>query len=54
MIDESTTSTALNFQGDQYCQYRLPCGICAKTNSICPLSWSVPTITCTAINGSSD
>lgn len=22
----------------QYCAYRLPCGICTRTNSYCPLS----------------
>lgn len=53
MIDESTASTASDFQEFQYCQYRLPCGICTKTNSICPLGGRVPTITWTA-NGPSD
>ena len=34
-----------------YCSYRLPCGICQRTNSICPLSGGIYTtwkVTCTA------
>lgn len=27
--------TAINYS--QYCAYRLPCGICSRTNSYCPL-----------------
>lgn len=35
-----------------YCTYRLPCGVCQRTNSMCPLSggaytptWTTPTFT---------
>lgn len=27
--------TAINYS--QYCTYRLPCGICSRTNSYCPI-----------------
>ena len=27
--------TAIDYS--QYCSYRLPCGICTRTNSYCPL-----------------
>ena len=27
--------TAINYS--QYCAYRLPCGICTRTNSYCPI-----------------
>lgn len=29
----------------QHCEYRLPCGICQRTNTICPLQTQGPTIT---------
>lgn len=53
MNNENTASTASDFQEFQYCQYRLPCGICTRTNSMCPLITNTPTITLTA-NGPSD
>ena len=31
-------STIGDLNYSQYCLYRLPCGICTRTNSICPLS----------------
>ena len=34
-----------------YCSYRLPCGICQRTNSICPLNGGIYAtwkVTCTA------
>ena len=30
-----------------YCNFRLPCGICQRTNSICPLSGGICTPTWT-------
>lgn len=56
-MDNNTTGapTANSTTYSQYCSFRLPCGICTRTNSICPLgsgwtAWwqmpqSVPTIT---------
>lgn len=36
-----------------YCSYRLPCGICQRTNSICPLSGGICTptweVTCNTV-----
>lgn len=32
----STDSSSNSFNWSSYCQYRLPCGICQKTNSQCP------------------
>lgn len=53
---EASTSTSSTYKiGDHvnlgcqeinyssYCVYRLPCGICTRTNSICPLSGSTIT-----------
>jgi hypothetical protein len=51
----ATTSTVTNNSYRYYCTYRLPCGICTRTDSYCPLThtlpditWSTPTITCTS------
>lgn len=30
----------------QYCAYRLPCGICTRTNAQCPLNYGRIEITC--------
>ena len=39
----TTTTSYENYQ--QYCMYRLPCGICTRTNSMCPLqnqvTWNI-------------
>ena len=35
----TTTTTYENYQ--QYCMYRLPCGICTRTNSMCSLQNAV-------------
>lgn len=37
MDNTINTSSYIN-NYTNYCSYRLPCGICQKTNSICPLS----------------
>ena len=41
----------------QYCVYRMPCGICRFTNSMCPLkggnieiTWQNPQVTCEVKN----
>lgn len=51
----ATNVTVTNDSYRYYCAYRLPCGICTRTNSHCPLThtlpditWSTPTITCTS------
>lgn len=37
--DGSTLGSIGDFPNySQYCLYRLPCGICTRTNSVCPLS----------------
>ena len=52
MDNTINTSSYIN-NYTNYCSYRLPCGVCQRTNSICPLSggtsaltWT-PKITCT-------
>ena len=35
------------FNYSQYCAYRLPCGICTRTNSYCPLFSGTFDVTCT-------
>ena len=35
----STTTTGYGYQ--QYCYNRLPCGICTRTNSMCPLNTNI-------------
>lgn len=50
---EKNNCTATNYTYSQYCSFRLPCGVCTRTNSFCPVSsgctpwWGVypPTIT---------
>ena len=37
MDNTINTSSYIN-NYTNYCSYRLPCGICQRTNSICPLS----------------
>jgi len=44
-------STANDLNYGSYCFYRLPCGVCTRTNSICPLScntitpsWQFPNV----------
>ena len=37
----SSTSTSTTTYGN-YCWYRLPCGICTRTNSTCPLAGNNP------------
>ena len=38
MVEQTTTGTGTaSTTYSQYCSFRLPCGICTKTNSICPL-----------------
>lgn len=53
----NTSSTDINNYAN-YCFYRLPCGICQRTNSICPLgggTWT-PTweVTCNTTSTSTD
>ena len=49
----NTNSYTQNYTN--YCSYRLPCGVCLKTNSICPLSGGICTptweVTCTTTTG---
>ena len=33
------TTGTINYQ--QYCSFRLPCGVCTRTNSMCPLCGGV-------------
>ena len=37
--------TAVDYR--QYCWYRLPCGICTRTNTLCPLSGGTVQVTWT-------
>ena len=46
MATASDTTYAQSYQ--TYCSYRLPCGICTRTNSHCPLYYGYPNITWTA------
>ena len=49
----NTSSYTINYTN--YCSYRLPCGICQRTNSICPLSGGTCTPTwasCTTASSS--
>ena len=49
-MDNTTTGapTANSTTYSQYCSFRLPCGVCTRTNSICPLAsgwtpwWQMP------------
>lgn len=44
--DSSTISDFLSYS--QHCSYRLPCGICTRTNGFCPLgSGAVPSLAAT-------
>ena len=50
----SGTSAEPNYY--EYCWYRLPCGICTRTNSMCPLgkgevTWEYNKITCDSNSG---
>lgn len=36
--------TAIDYS--QYCAYRLPCGVCTRTNSYCPLFSGTIDVTC--------
>ncbi len=42
MVNETLTvgtATGIKTSGyDEWCSWRLPCGICQRTNSICPVS----------------
>jgi len=46
MYNDNTTAVKSNAYNAEYCTYRLPCGICTRTNAMCPLqnnwhiSWS--------------
>lgn len=41
--------TAINYSDySQYCAYRLPCGVCTRTNSYCPLFCGKIDVTWTA------
>ena len=50
--DTSTTTNTTGWHNGNYCMYRLPCGVCTRTNSVCPLNgyqgpiWKLPDITC--------
>ena len=35
-----------------YCAWRLPCGICERTNKVCPTGYSGPSITWTTASSS--
>lgn len=35
-MSDYTTTTNYDYWGWEYCGYRLPCGLCRLTNSICP------------------
>ena len=56
MDNTINTSSYIN-NYTNYCSYRLPCGICQRTNSICPLSGGIYTtwkVTCTAVEDNTD
>ena len=38
---EKGTGTATSYTYSQYCSFRLPCGICTRTNTTCPIA--IPT-----------
>ena len=55
MDNTINTSSYIN-NYTNYCFYRLPCGICQRTNSICPFSggicaptWTTPTFTTSTV-----
>ena len=48
MDNTINTSSYIN-NYTNYCSYRLPCGICQRTNSICPLSDGTWTPTWTSV-----
>ena len=55
---DTTGTVSSSYSYQQYCGFRLPCGICTRTNSVCPINgytvtptWGSPTITCSASTG---
>lgn len=50
MDNTINTSSFIN-NYTNYCTYRLPCGICQRTNSVCPLSGGICTPTWTISTG---
>lgn len=46
-LNSHTTSTTTADSYSNYCSYRLPCGICIRTNAMCP-KWYSHSITWTA------
>lgn len=65
MKNEPTSLTLENnlYGQNTYCQWRLPCGVCEKTNRMCPLSgvftpnqptWITTTNTCNATGDKKD
>ena len=56
MDNTINTSSYIN-NYTNYCFYRLPCGICQRTNSICPLSggtWTTTGTSCTTAEDNTD
>ena len=45
-LNSHTTGTSTADSYSYYCSYRLPCGICMRTNAMCPRQYS-PSITWT-------
>ena len=40
LTTNTETGKSTNLTYGQYCGHRLPCGICSRTNSMCPLAGS--------------
>ena len=49
MNDISTTGTTYP-KPWEYCSYRLPCGLCQRTNMLCPYYTNTMEITCEKVN----
>lgn len=50
-LNSHTTSATTTDSYSNYCSYRLPCGVCVRTNSMCP-RWYSHSITWTSNNPS--
>lgn len=46
--DEGRGMTETTYSYGQYCWFRLPCGICTRTNQHCPVRGGTVEITCTS------
>lgn len=49
MNEINTNSYTLSNNYSSSCYYRLPCGICTRTNSMCPLYPQTITVTCNGV-----